>query len=95
MVRLGTSTNGCSMTLRDAIIQGWPVNASPPRGAVKLLACRENAETEHMVRSILAAHSHLDRDTVINAMRLCCKDLAPPHYPRPFIICTLRRLGIG
>lgn len=80
----------------DAIIKNWPTEETASgESAKKVISCREDFETEYIIQSILELHPHTDRELILNAMRMCCKEIAAPYFPRPFLICLLRRLGIS
>ena len=83
------------MSLLDAMMKNWPMKSNRPATGDRIIPCKENYITEYIIASVLKTHPHLDRDTIINAMQLCCKEIAEPHYPRPFLLCILRRLGLS
>ena len=83
------------MLLLETIMKNWPMKSNRPATGERIVACKENYVTEYVVGALLRAHPHLDRETIISAMQLCCKEIAEPHYPRPFLLCLLRRLGVG
>jgi hypothetical protein len=84
------------MRLLDAIIKNWPLEGDASGEAEKrVINCRQNFETEYVINTIIKLHPHIDRELIINAMRVCCKEIAEPYYPRPFLICLLRRLGLS
>lgn len=84
------------MRLLDAIIKNWPLEANASdKAARNIVSCKQNFEVEYVISTIIQSHPHIDRDLIINAMRICCKEIAEPYYPRPFLLCLLRRLGIS
>jgi hypothetical protein len=82
------------MSLLEAIMKNWPMKSNRPATGERIIACKENYITDYVVGAITRAHPQLDRGTIISAMQLCCKDVADPHYPRPFLLCLLRKLGL-
>lgn len=81
----------------DTIIKNWPVGGDDSGNVTekRIIKCRQDFETEYVIRAIVKSHPHIDRELIINAMKVCCKEIAEPYYPRPFLICLLRRLGIS
>ncbi len=83
------------MSLLDSMIKNWPMKSNRPSMGERVVACKENYVTDYIVHTLLKVHPHLDREMIVSAMQLCCKEVAEPHYPRPFLLSLLRRLGIG
>lgn len=57
-------------------------------------SCTESWEVDYLIDKIVRTYPSKSRQTVREAIEVCCKTVEAPRPREKFVICVLRRLGL-